>query len=143
MAGDDGAGIAVARRIREMPLPAGVEVSEVAEPTALVALLTDGANPVVLIDAVVDGGKPGRVLHLAPGAHARRARLLSSHGVGVLQAIDIARTLDPDRLARRIEVIAITIARPARAGEALSPDVARAVEKAAAEALKVAGLSQT
>lgn len=138
MAGDDGVGIAVARRIRQMRPPAAIEVVEVAEPSALLPLLTDSASLVVLIDALVDGGTPGRILRLGSGAGARRGHLLSSHGVGVLEAIELARSLDPENLAQRIEIIGVTIARPARYGEELSPGVARAVERAAAEAIKLA-----
>ena len=140
MAGDDGAGIAVVRRLCEMPSADGVEVMEIAEPSALVPLLTDGASPVVLIDAMVDGGEPGRIVHLRSGAGAGRSRLLSSHGIGVQQAIDLAMTLNPDDFAQRVEIVAITIARPAAYGTGLSPEVARAVEQAAIEALRLAGI---
>jgi hydrogenase maturation protease len=140
MAGDDGAGIAVVRHIREMPPPAGVEVIEIAEPSALIPLLTDRVSPVVLIDAIVDAGEPGRVLRLRPGGGARRARLLSSHGVGVLEAIDLALTLNPDDFPQKVEIIAITIARPAAYGAALSPEVARVVGQAAGEAVRLAGM---
>lgn len=140
MAGDDGAGIAVVRHLREMPCGDWAEVMEIAEPSALVPLLTDGASPVVLIDAMVDGGEPGLVVHLRSGAGARRPRLLSSHGIGVQQAIDLAMTLNPDDFAQRVEIVAITIARPAAYGAGLSPEVARAVERAAIEALRLAGI---
>ncbi len=139
MAGDDGAGIAVVRHLREMSSDAGVEVMEIAEPSALVPLLTDGASPVVLIDAMVDGGEPGRILHVRFGAGEHRSPLLSSHGLGVLQAIDLAMTLNPDDFAQRVEIVAITIARPAAYGTGLSPEVAQAVDRAAIEALRLAG----
>jgi len=139
MAGDDGAAIAVVRQLRERASGAGVEVMEIAEASALVPLLTDGATPVVLIDAMVDGGEPGRVVHLRPEIGARQSRLLSSHGLGVLQAIELAMTVNPDDFAQRVEIIAITIARPSAYGAGLSPEVARAVERAAGEAIRLAG----
>jgi hydrogenase maturation protease len=138
MAGDDGAGVAAARRVRE--LSAGIEIVEVAEPSALIPLLRDGADPVVLIDAVVDTGAPGRVLHLEPGMQSRRAKLLSSHGVAVMDAIELARILDPPRGAPRIEIIGITIGRHTRHGDALSAPVAAAVEAAARAAVRLAGV---
>jgi hydrogenase maturation protease len=138
MAGDDGAGVAAARRVRE--LSAAIEIVEVAEPSALIPLLRDGADPVVLIDAVVDTGVPGRVLHLEPGMQSRRAKLLSSHGVGVMDAIELARILDPPRVAPRIEIIGITIARASRHGDALSAPMAAAIEPAARAAVRLAGV---
>lgn len=138
MAGDDGVAIAVVRRLREMAPRDGVEVTEIAEASALVPLLTDGVSPVVLIDAMVDGGEPGRVVRLDGDVGARRSRLLSSHGLGVLEAIELAMTINPGDFAQRVEIIAITIARPAAYGSELSPEVARAVDRAAIEALKLA-----
>ncbi len=139
MAGDDGVGIAVARRARELHGRADLEVIELAEPSALVPLLTDGASPVVLIDALVVGGEPGHVLHFAPERDRRGARLLSSHGVGVRDAVELARTLEPERVAEKIEIVGVTIARPSRYHDALSPAVAAAVERAAALALELVG----
>jgi hydrogenase maturation protease len=139
MAGDDGVGIAVARRARELSRRADVEVVELGEPSALVALLTDGASPVVLIDALVGGGAPGRVIHLARDRDARTARLLSSHGVGVRDAVEIARSLEPEHVAEKIEIVGVTIAQPSRYDDTLSPVVAGAVDRAAALALQLAG----
>jgi hydrogenase maturation protease len=103
-------------------------------------LLIDGANPVVLIDALVDGGEPGRVLQLAPKPGWRSAGLLlSSHGVGVCDAVELAKTLEPDTAARNIDIVAVTIRRPSRYRDALSPAVAAAIDKAAALALRLAG----
>ena len=73
------------------------------------------------------------------GAGMHRSRLLSSHGLGVLQAIELAMTLNPDDFAPRVEIVAITIARPAAYGTGLSPEVSRAVERAAIEVLRLAG----
>jgi hydrogenase maturation protease len=139
MAGDDGVGVAVARRVREFEQRADIEVIELTDPSALVPLLTDGASPVVLIDALVDGGEPGRVIHLAADRDAPGARLLSSHGVGVRDAVEIARSLEPEHVAERIEIVAVTIARPSRYCDALSPAVAAALDRAAALALELAG----
>ena len=138
LAGDDGVGIAIARRAREMCERTDVEVVELSEPSALVPLLIDGANPVVLIDALVDAGEPGDVRHFAPEPGWRSARLLSSHGVGVRDAIDLARTLEPEAAANNIDIVAVTILRPSRYGETLSPAVAAAIDKAAALALRLA-----
>jgi hydrogenase maturation protease len=132
VAGDDGVGIAIVRRLREQGVPPGAELCEVPEPTALIPLLATHA-PVVLVDAAVGGRRPGEVLVLTPDAFAGgRAVPLSTHGLGVLQAVELARTLTPEAVSRRIQIVAVTIVRPARHGDGLSPEVAAAVPRAVA-----------
>lgn len=136
MAGDDGAGIAAIAAIRQIGPPPATELAEVIEPTAIVPLLSDGADPVILIDAALHSGPAGTIVDLVPGKPARRrGRLLSTHGIGVLDAIELARMLHPQSIAKRIVVIGITISRDHRRGENLSPAVAKAVGEAAAHAI--------
>ncbi len=137
-AGDDGAGIAMVRRLQELGVPGGIELLEAAEPSALIPWLLEGAETVVLVDAVVGGGPFGQVIFLEPGEHPpAKGRLLSTHGLGVMEAIELARTIGP-QAARRIVVVGITIGQPTRYGEGLSPAVADAVGRAAGEALRIA-----
>lgn len=139
IAGDDAAGIAAIGAIREMGAPPATDLAEVIEPTALVPMLTDGADPVVLIDAVVGRGRPGTIVRVNPGKNAGRgARLLSTHGLGVLDAIELARILHPESAAKHIVVLGITISRTNRKGETLSPAVLKAVRTAAVEAIALA-----
>ena len=185
-AGDDGVGIAVARRLREINLPDGIDVIEIAEPSALIDSALFGADPIILIDAIVGGGEPGRIVQfdaadaLAPGgslkelssepsparhgACQKSARaaprtlsrnqagegfpqplaggtLLTTHGVGVLEAVKLARELSPEMVARRVHIVGVSIERPKRYGEGLSPEVVAAVEPAAEAALRLARLS--
>jgi hydrogenase maturation protease len=136
MAGDDGVGIAVTRRIRELGVPANVEVCDVAEPSALVPLL---AGRVVLVDAVIDRGKAGRIVRIAGRTEKKgRGRLVSTHGVGVLDAIALASALCPGDESREIEIVGITIGWPLACGEGLSAPVAAAVDKAARIAIEIA-----
>ena len=93
MAGDDAAGLAVARRLRGT-LPAGVELLErEGEPTALIDAW-DGAARLWLVDAVV-GRRPGTVHRLDASEHELPAGLFrrSTHHVGVAEAIELARAL--------------------------------------------------
>jgi hydrogenase maturation protease len=137
-AGDDGVGIAVVRRLREMKLPRHIELVEAAEPSAMVPYLIEGQDRVVLIDAIVGAGPPGRVMRLeSETSQLKKGRLLSSHGVGVLEAIELARELAPR--APQVVVLAIAIERPSRYGEGLTPEVAAAVQIAAEQALALAG----
>jgi hydrogenase maturation protease len=128
--GDDGAGLAVARRVRELS-PAGVEVREVeGDATALVEAWS-GAEGVVVVDAAQSGALPGTVRRFDARARPLPARSLrsSTHAFGVSDAVELARALD--RLPARLDVYAIEGA-SFTAGERLSPAVERAVDELAA-----------
>ena len=127
-AGDDGAGRAVLERLRADGVPTGVDLVAVRDPTEIVGLLA-GANPVIVVDAVL-GARPGEVLELLPGdLAAHNARAVSTHAVGVLQAIELANVLN-DAPAPAIRIVGIAIERPTQRGEGLSPPVAAAVATA-------------
>jgi hydrogenase maturation protease len=129
--GDDGAGLAVARRVRELS-PAGVEVREVeGDATALVEAWS-GAEAVVLVDAAESGAPPGTVRRFDARAQPLPVRSLrsSTHAFGVADAVELARALD--RLPQRLDVYAIEGASFV-AGDRLSPLVERAVGQLAAE----------
>ncbi|MBI4613547.1 MAG: hydrogenase maturation protease [Planctomycetes bacterium] len=139
--GDDGVGLAVLGELRARGAPPGTELIEARDPSALVNLLV-GIPLAILVDAVAGGGPPGSVLILHPeDLEGAGVRPLSSHGIGVPGAIDLARTLFPEHAARRIEVVGIAIPFPAppAAGTGLSPDVARAVPAAAEQVLSLLG----
>jgi hydrogenase maturation protease len=120
-AGDDGVGLVVVRALAGR----GLEVRESSDASILLDLFAAGRT-VVVVDAVVGGGAPGTILRLDPRDLAAGPVPLSSHGIGVAEAIELARTLygeiEPPR-----EVI-----------EVLSPAIAEAIEPAAALAATLA-----
>ena len=129
--GDDGAGLAVARRVRELA-PAGVEVREVeSDATALVDVWS-GAEHVVVVDAAQSGAAPGTVRRFDARSQPLPVRSLrsSTHALGVSDAVELARSLD--RLPCRLDVYAIEGASFV-AGDSLSPSVERAVAELADE----------
>jgi hydrogenase maturation protease len=92
--GDDGAGLAVVERLHGR-VPDGVEVVEMEqEPTRLIDAW-DGADSVVVIDAVASGGEPGELHRYDASADPLPARVFrsSTHAFGVGDAIEIARVL--------------------------------------------------
>lgn len=138
-AGDDGVGVAVVHALREHGPPSGVEVHHLSDPSAL-ATLFDANVPVVIVDAVL-GSPPGEVVELTPEDLAARAPLrVSSHGLGIAEAIGLARVLDAGVDLPLIRVVAVTIARPAGYQDGLSAEVAAAVPRAAARVLDLLGV---
>ena len=128
-AGDDGVGHAVIEALAAMVLPAGVELTRVREASALLPLLDD-ADRVIVIDAVVDAGDPGAVMVLdAKQIDAAAMSGVSSHGIGVAQALELARTITPT-LDVDVRFVAVGIAAPTAYRDGLSLPVARAVPEA-------------
>jgi hydrogenase maturation protease len=123
--GDDAAGPLAARRLREM----GIESREQSGDALSLMDAWQDADEVVLIDAVVSGGRPGAVTMCdalaAPLVGRPRG---SSHALGLAEAIALGRTLG--RLPRRLTLCGIE-ARRFELGEPPSKAVLRGVERAA------------
>lgn len=65
--GDDGFGVAVARRLRGRPLPEGVVVRELGTRAFDLALALLEADVAIVVDAVERGGPPGTLRSLLDG----------------------------------------------------------------------------
>ena len=138
-AGDDNAGIAVVRVLREQPVPAGVDIHEITDPARLVELL-DGIQRAILVDAVVSDHRPGNILCLTPEELAVQPVMpLSSHDMRVADAIGLARTLVPETADCDIHLVGITIEPPTRYSHTLSDLVAAAVLRAAGLIINLLG----
>jgi hydrogenase maturation protease len=127
-AGDDGVAFAVLDEVRRRGVGETVELLRAGGAHALLTRI-DTPSPVVIVDAAV-GLPPGHVADMAPEALAAGdAGLLSSHGLGVCEAIELARltggTVPP------IRIVAIGIQRPCGYSHGLSPAVAASVNHAA------------
>ena len=117
--GDDGAGGAVAERLR------GVACDE--EPSRLIEVW-EGADAAILIDTVVSGASPGTLHRFDASAEPIPARALrsSTHAIGLAETIELARALG--RLPARIVVYGIEGA-SFGAGAPLTPEVEAAVDR--------------
>jgi hydrogenase maturation protease len=124
--GDDGAGIAVARRLRVL-FSTGVTVLEESGEGAALIEAWQGATWVILVDAVRSGSPPGTI-------HRLDARVAPMPTGFFAEAVELARSLDqlpPHVIVYGIEGENFT------AGVELSPSVKQAVgevvERAAEE----------
>ncbi len=120
--GDDGAGLRVVRRL-EGRVPETVRLIE-APPDAVALLdLWEGSNRVVVIDAMRSGAPAGTVAMVDVGSG--REDTMSSHAMGLAEAVALARALD--RLPRRLRIYGIEAATLVH-GAPLSEAVARAAD---------------
>jgi hydrogenase maturation protease len=134
-AGDDQVGLAVIEHLRGAGAPDDVELLTAAEPSALLPLLETPA-PVVLVDAVLTA-PAGEVLVLEPEELEQRGlSTMSTHGLGVVQAVALARLLSPAAVSPSIHIVGVSISRPERFQQGLSPEVAAAVPRAAEHVLR-------
>ncbi len=135
LAGDDGVGVAVATRVRE--LAPDLEVIAPTDPTRLVDLL-ETRERVVIVDAVMSAEDPGRVLCLRPEQFAERGLGgVSSHGIGVAEAVDLARALLGATASPDVRIVGVAIGAPRKGTVGLSAPVAGAVERAARAVLAI------
>ena len=126
--GDDGIGPLVATRVAELGLP-GVEVVAYDEPLALVEHLA-GHDDVVVVDAArTREGRPGavHVVRVGSAPLPRDAVALGSHGLGVAEAVELARALG--RLPRRLTLVGVE-AQAVDLGAPLSAPVRDSVDDA-------------
>ena len=122
-AGDDAAGLVAVDRVRSL-VPSDVEV--VTAPTALHVLdLLEGADNVLLVDAMRTSGggrEPGRVVRAESGPEGLPTTLrssLSSHGLGLAEAVSLAAALGP---VPRVVFLGVEVG-DVRAGRGLSSAV--------------------
>jgi hydrogenase maturation protease len=127
--GDDGAGLRVVRRLQGR-VPETVRLIE-ALPDAVALLdLWEGADEVVVIDAMRSGAPAGTVATVDIGSGREDSRLVgepstSSHAVGLAEAVALARALD--RLPPRLRIHGIEASTLVH-GAPLSEAVARAAD---------------
>jgi hydrogenase maturation protease len=92
---DDGLGLAALRRLTERGrLPASVRVVEGGTLGVGLLDLTGGGERLLVLDAVVAGGPPGRLVRLAgEAAVKRRGGPVSAHDLALPDALALARRL--------------------------------------------------
>jgi hydrogenase maturation protease len=136
-AGDDAAGVLVARMVRAH-VPAGVTVVEhEGEPTALLDVW-ERARLAVVVDATFGGDAPGavRVLDATHDPLPSGFTGTSTHAFSLAQAIELGRALA--RLPARLLVVGIE-GQSFEAGAPPGTPVAAALDQAAAEVLARVG----
>lgn len=131
--GDDAVGRMVAARLRDR-VPNDVRVIETDGEAGKLLDLFGDTDDVIIIDAGLSGAKPGAIHRLDAVAASlpRPMFAMSSHAIGLVELIELARTLGT--LPRRCVVYAIE-AESFALGAGLSRSVGEAVETACARIL--------
>ncbi len=126
--GDDAAGLAAARLVREMRLP-GVTVLELDGDISALLESWQGFPKVVVIDAVASESEAGQVFRFAAHAGPLPRRLFaccSCHSLGLAEQIEIARSLK--QLPPSLMVYGVE-GKDFQLGAGLSPEVQEALPR--------------
>ncbi len=125
---DDGVGPAVIGLLRPNA-PSGVELTSTLGDTTTLIDLWDGADLAIVVDAMRTL-KPqvGRVHHVILGELPVSNDPVSSHGLQLGEAIELARVLG--KLPRRLELFAVEITEAGHGNE-LSPAILRCAQRLA------------
>lgn len=91
--GDDGVGFAAVERLSARPLPAGVEVIDGGTGGLTLLGLMEGADVVILVDAVSAGRPPGSVLRLGTGDITTEGFALTLHAAGLSGVLTLGREM--------------------------------------------------
>lgn len=125
---DDGVGPIVVNLLRSNHIT-GIELTTSLGDTAELIDLWTGAELAIVVDAVVtDAHRIGKVHQLSLDSRNQPAGAVSSHGLQLGEAVELARALG--RLPDRLEFYAIEIA-DADYGAGLSPAVRRSAMRVA------------
>jgi len=123
--GDDGVGVHVVNELQKMQLPLGVEVLDGGSCGLGLLSLMEGAEQVIIVDALACGQKPGSLVKLAPRQLKLQVRekAPSPHYLSLLQTLELA-----DVLGYRQRVLIIGVApKNLGPGTRLSPQVQAAI----------------
>ena len=127
--GDEGIGVWVVEELKELDLPAGVELADGGTAGLGLIGLMEGYQRVIIVDAADMGRPPGHVVRFTPSeVQFKTAEApLSLHQIGLGEALVVAEALE----MAPAELIIIGI-QPGRieAGVGLSPEVEGAIPQA-------------
>jgi hydrogenase maturation protease len=105
--GDEGVGVHAVRRLEKEGLPPDVALVDGGTGGFHLLSYFEDYNPIVMIDATMDGRPPGTVALIQPRFASEFPRALSAHDIGLRDLIESAALLRP---LPRILLITVSIA---------------------------------
>jgi hydrogenase maturation protease len=132
--GDDGFGVAVAGRLAQSRLPAGVDVEDFGIRGMDLAYALQDYDVAILVDALSRGNAPGTVYAIEPELDGGEAAI-DTHGMDPVKVLALARHLG-DRLPR-VLVVGCEPARVMSEDDELSAELSEPVRAAIGEATRM------
>ena len=139
---DDGVGHAIYYALQKKSLPEGTRLKLVGLGGMNLLDELKGEKLLVVVDAVQFASPPGTIHTLEWKQNPRsEPRAVSGHGIGVREAIEVSRSLYPEKTPRQTYLVGVEGRIFDQLGTGLSREVADAVEKAATEVLRLLEIS--
>ncbi|MCJ7562578.1 MAG: hydrogenase maturation protease [Thermoplasmata archaeon] len=124
---DDGVGIHVARKLREMSMPS-IDVEELAASGLELLDMIIGYDQVIVVDAIkTEGGRPGEFYALREEDFENTVHGASPHGINVATAFALGRKVVPDKMPKEVIFIAIEADDLVNVSEELTDTVSKAL----------------
>ena len=135
---DDGVGIHVARKIKEMSIPS-IDVDELpASGLELLDAILD-YQKVIVVDAIkTERGTPGDVYALREEDFENTVHGASPHGINVATAFALGRKIVPERMPKEVVFIAIEAEDLVNVSEELTATVSKSLPKIIEFVIRVA-----
>jgi len=124
--GDEGVGVHAVRRLESERIPPGVELVDGGTGGFHLLSYFHNYDPLILIDATMDGAPPGTVRLITPRFASDFPRSLGAHDIGLRDLIESA-VLTRD--LPRVFLVTVSIERIESGRIVLSPPVQQALEK--------------
>jgi len=140
--GDDGAGNRVVEKLREFELPEDVEIEDVGVGgLGIIEILLD-RKKIIVVDAVKTGASVG-TLHVFRREELPSANffMISPHDIGLLETLELAEKVFPDRITKDILVIGIEAGVITEYTDIVSEEVKRAIDEAVKLILRELGIT--
>lgn len=122
--GDEGVGIHVVRNLENESPPANTDLVDGGTGGFHLLEYFESYERVVLVDATMDGRRPGTVTMLEPRFSSEYPPTLSAHDIGLKDLIDTVYLLDK---RPKIVLFAVSIAGTGALGLSLTGDIEKAV----------------
>lgn len=127
--GDDGFGIHVFRRLRELRLPAEVKVFEAGTAGVGALAFFEGCAKAVIVDAIKGGLQPGTIHRFLAAECDPPDEEFSTHSMGVNHIVAALAAVFEPGLVPEVVVIGAEVGQINRFTDALTPPVRAALER--------------
>lgn len=136
LVGDDAVGHAVHERLGAR-LPPGARLELLGTGGLRILDELDGEEALIAVDAVWLGVAPGTIHILAWDALPASLHPVTSHGIGIREAIELGRKLYPEKMPNEAFLVGVEGRSFDRVGEGMTAEVAAAVDVAADRVLEL------
>ena len=135
---DDAVGHEIYGLLEKRALPDGARVSFLGVGGVALLDVLDGEDLLIVVDAVQLGASTGTV-HVLPWEDipANKERPVSGHGIGVREALQVCKTLYPEKAAQSIYLVGVEGACFNLVGSGLTGEVEQALPEAVAQIEKL------